>query len=129
MLFFIDCISKRRSQTNVDKPKLILTLIILSYTAICSLYIHSYLTGDNPPIFILLFTILPILNSDWQNTSPEANAVQKAIYLYRKPQLWLLIAGFALTFSIGFFAGKIQPLQAGFWGILAILLFVGQLKE
>ena len=38
---------------NVDKPKLILTLIVLSYTAICSLYIHSYLTGDNPPIFML----------------------------------------------------------------------------
>ncbi|WP_312247540.1 hypothetical protein [Streptococcus parasuis] len=55
---------------NVNKPKLILTLIVLSYTAICSLYIHSYLTGDNPPIFILLFTILPILNSDWQTTSP-----------------------------------------------------------
>lgn len=49
---------------NVDKPKFILTLIVLSYTAICSLYIHSYLTGDNPPIFILLFTMLPILNSD-----------------------------------------------------------------
>ncbi len=29
---------------NVNKPKLILTLIVLSYTAICSLYIHSYLT-------------------------------------------------------------------------------------
>lgn len=49
---------------NVDKPKFILTLIVLSYTTICSLYIHSYLTGDNPPIFILLFTMLPILNSD-----------------------------------------------------------------
>ncbi|MFM0816762.1 hypothetical protein [Streptococcus suis] len=112
-----------------DKLKLILALIVLSYTAICSLYIHSYLTGDTPPIFILLFTILPILNSDWQTTSPEANAVQKAIYLYRKPLLWFLFAGFALTFSIGFFTGKIQPLQAGFWGMLAILLFVGQLKK
>ena len=48
---------------NVNKPKLILTLIVLSYTAICSLYIHCYLTGDNPPLFILLFTILPILSS------------------------------------------------------------------
>ena len=48
---------------KVDKPKLILTLIVLFYTAICSLYIHSYLTGDNPPLFILLFTILPILSS------------------------------------------------------------------
>lgn len=38
---------------NVDKPKLILTLIVLFYTAIFSLYIHSYLTGDNPPIFII----------------------------------------------------------------------------
>ncbi|HFI0215804.1 TPA: hypothetical protein ACGOVI_000985 [Streptococcus suis] len=114
---------------NVDKPKLILTLIILFYTAIFSLYIHSYLTGDTPPIFILLFTILPILNSDWQTTSPEANAVQKAIYLYHKPLLWFLFAGFTLTFSIGFFTGKIQPLQAGFWGMLAILLFIGQLKK
>ena len=61
---------------NIDKPKLILTLFVLSYTAICGLYIHSYLTGDNPPLFILLFTILPILNSDWQTTRPEANAVQ-----------------------------------------------------
>ncbi|HFI0790396.1 TPA: hypothetical protein ACGO62_000390 [Streptococcus suis] len=114
---------------NVDKPKLILTLIVLSYTAICSLYIHSYLTGDTPPILILLFTILPILNSDWQTTRPEANAVQKAIYLYRKPLLWFLFAGFALTFSIGFFTGQIKPLLAGFWGMLAILLFVGQLKK
>ncbi|HFR3838345.1 TPA: hypothetical protein ACHWCB_001740 [Streptococcus suis] len=114
---------------NVDKPKLILTLIVLSYTTICSLYIHSYLTGDNPPIFILLFTILPILNSDRKTTSPEANAVQKAIYLYRKPLLWFLFAGFALTFSIGFFTGQIKPLLAGFWGILAILLFIGQLKK
>ncbi|WP_421444512.1 hypothetical protein [Streptococcus suis] len=69
------------------------------------------------------------MNSDWQTTRPESNAVQEAILLYRKPLLWFLIAGFALTFSNGFFAGKIQPLQAGFWGILAILLFVGQLKE
>ncbi|NQI70878.1 hypothetical protein HO594_06890 [Streptococcus suis] len=114
---------------NVDKPKLILTLIVLSYTAICSLYIHSYLTGDAPPILILLFTILPIVNSNWQTTSPESNAVQKAIYLYRKPLLWFLFAGFALTFSIGFFTGQIKPLLAGFWGILAILLFVGQLKK
>lgn len=112
-----------------DKPKLIFTLIVLSYTATCCLYIHNYLTGDTPPIFILLFTILPILNSDWQTTSPESNAVQKAIYLYRKPLLWFLFAGFTLTFSIGFFTGKIQPLQAGFWGMLAILLFVGQLKK
>ncbi|HEM5046475.1 TPA: hypothetical protein U1215_000423 [Streptococcus suis] len=114
---------------NVNKPKLILTLIVLSYTAICSLYIHSYLTGDNPPIFILPFTILPILNSDWQTTSPESNAFQKAIYLYHKPLLWFLFAGFVLTFSIEFFAGKIQPLHAGFWGMLAILLFYKQLKK
>ncbi|NQO74590.1 hypothetical protein HO952_05815 [Streptococcus suis] len=114
---------------NVDNPKFILTLIVLSYTTICSLYIHSYLTGDNPPILILLFTILPILNSDRKTTSPEANAVQKAIYLYRKPLLWFLFAGFALTFSIGFFTGQIKPLLAGFWGILAILLFIGQLKK
>ncbi|HEL2190328.1 TPA: hypothetical protein TZE01_000265 [Streptococcus suis] len=114
---------------NINKPKLILTLIVLSYTTICSLYIHSYLTGDNPPIFILLFTMLPILNSDRKTTSPEANAVQKAIYLYRKPLLWFLFAGFALTFSIGFFTGQIKPLLAGFWGILAILLFIGQLKK
>ncbi|HEM4413931.1 TPA: hypothetical protein U1Y64_001706 [Streptococcus suis] len=114
---------------NINKPKLILTLIVLSYTTICSLYIHSYLTGDNPPIFILLFTMLPILNSDWQTSSPEANAVQKAIYLYRKPLLWFLFAGFALTFSIGFFTGQIKPLLAGFWGIFALLLFIGQLKK
>lgn len=114
---------------NVNKPKLILTLIVLSYTTICSLYIHSYLTGDNPPLFILPFTILPFLNSDRQTTSPESNAVQKAICLYRKPLLWFLLAGFTLTFSIGCFTGKIQPLQAGFWGMLAIVLFVGQLKK
>ncbi|HFI0402342.1 TPA: hypothetical protein ACGOWV_000546 [Streptococcus suis] len=78
---------------------------------------------------VLLFNILPFLNSDRQTSSPEANAVQKAIYLYRKPLLWFLFAGFTLTFSIGFFTGKIQPLQAGFWGMLAILLFVGQLKK
>ncbi|HEL2055603.1 TPA: hypothetical protein TY413_000909 [Streptococcus suis] len=114
---------------NVNKPKLILTLIVLSYTTICILYIHSYLTGDNPPIFFLPFTILPILNSDWQTTSPESNAVQEAIYLYRKPLLWFLFAGFALTFSIGFFAGQIKPLLAGFWGIFALLLFTGQLKK
>ncbi|HEM6031654.1 TPA: hypothetical protein U2B52_000556 [Streptococcus suis] len=114
---------------NVNKPKLILTLIVLSYTAICSLYIHSYLTGDNPPIFSLPFTILAILNSDWQTTSPESNAIQEAIHLYRKPLLWFLIAGFALTFSFGFFAGQIKPLLAGFWGIFALLLFIGQLKK
>ncbi|HEL1788859.1 TPA: hypothetical protein TXV07_000115 [Streptococcus suis] len=114
---------------NVNKPKLILTLIVLSYTAICSLYIHSYLTGDNPPIFILLFTMLPILNSDWQTSSPEANAVQKAIYLYHKPLLWFLFAGLVLTFSIGFFTGQIKPLLAGFWGIFALLLFIEQLKK
>ncbi|TAA14197.1 hypothetical protein [Streptococcus parasuis] len=114
---------------NVDKPKLILTLIVLFYTAIFSLYIHSYLTGDNPPIFILLFTILPILNSDWQTTSPESNAVQKAINLYHKPLLWFLFAGFALMFSIELFAGKIQPLHAGFWGMSTILLFYKQLKK
>ncbi|HFI0935338.1 TPA: hypothetical protein ACGO17_000710 [Streptococcus suis] len=114
---------------NVDKPKFILTLIVLSYTAICSLYIHSYLTGDNPPIFILPFTILPILNSDWQTSSPESNAFQEAIYLYRKPLIWFLFAGFALTFPIGIFTGQIKPLLAGFWGILAILLFIGQLKK
>ncbi|TII02688.1 hypothetical protein FAJ36_10345 [Streptococcus suis] len=114
---------------DVDKPKFIFTLIVLSYTVICSLYIHSYLTGDNPSILFLLFTILPILNSDWQTTRPESNVVQKAIYLYHKPLLWFLFVGFALTFSIGFFAGKIQPLHAGFWGMLAILLFFRQLKK
>ncbi|MFI3087958.1 hypothetical protein [Streptococcus sp. 2022WUSS037] len=114
---------------NNFNTKLALSLFVLAYATICGLFIHSFLTGDTPPIFILLFTILPILNSDWQTTSPEANAVQKAIYLYRKPLLWFLFAGFALTFSIGFFTGKIQPLQAGFWGMLAILLFVGQLKK
>lgn len=114
---------------NINEPKLILTLIVLSYTAICSLYIHSYLTGDNPSIFFLLFTILPILNNDWQTTSPESNAFQKAIYLYRKPLLWFLIAGFVLTFSIGFFTGEIKPLLAGFWGIFALLLFFRQLKK
>ncbi|WP_099876553.1 hypothetical protein [Streptococcus suis] len=114
---------------NVNKPKLILTLIVLSYTAICGLYIHSYLTGDTPPIFILLFTILPILNSDWQTTSPESNVVQKAIYLYHKPLLWFLFAGLVLTFSIGFFTGQIKPLLAGFWGIFTFLLFYKQLKK
>ncbi|HFR3895582.1 TPA: hypothetical protein ACHVH4_000948 [Streptococcus suis] len=114
---------------NINKPKLILTLIVLSYTTICSLYIHSYLTGDAPPILILLFTILPFLNSERQTTSPESNAFQEAIYLYRKPLLWFLFAGFALTFSIGFFAGQIKPLLAGFWGIFALLLFIGQLKK
>ncbi|HFU4463423.1 TPA: hypothetical protein ACGO9X_000689 [Streptococcus suis] len=114
---------------NVDKPKLILTLIVFFYTAICCLYIHSYLTRDTPPIFILLFTILPILNSDWQTTRPESNVVQKATCLYRKPLLWFLSAGFVLTLSIGCFTGQIQPLHAGFWGMLAILLFVGQLKK
>lgn len=114
---------------NIDKPKLILTLFVLSYTTICSLYIHSYLTGDNPSIFILPFTILPIFNSDRQTTRPESNAVQEAIHLYRKPLLWFLIAGFALTFSIGFFAGQIKPLLAGFWGIFTLLLFIGQVKK
>ncbi|HFI0237047.1 TPA: hypothetical protein ACGO6G_000293 [Streptococcus suis] len=114
---------------NVDKPKLILTLIVLSYTAICSLYIHSYPTGDNPSIFFLLFTILPIVNSNWQTTSPESNAVQKAIYLYRKPLIWFLFAGFALTFSIGLFTGQIKPFLAGLWGSLLILLFLKQLKK
>ncbi|WP_105210003.1 hypothetical protein [Streptococcus suis] len=114
---------------NVDKPKLILALIVFFYTTICSLYIHSFLAGDNPPIVSLLFTILPFLNSDRQTSSPEANAVQKAIYLYRKPLLWFLLAGFVLTFSIGCFTGQIKPLLAGFWGMLAILLFVGQLKK
>ncbi|MGQ7389813.1 hypothetical protein ACTGWD_09395 [Streptococcus suis] len=114
---------------NVNNPKLILTLIVLFYTTICSLYIHSYLTGDNPPIFILLFTMLPILNSDWQTSSPEANAVQEAIHLYRKPLLCFLFTGLVLTFSIVFFAGKIQPLHAGFWGIFTLLLFVGQFKK
>ncbi|HHT7738059.1 hypothetical protein [Streptococcus suis] len=69
------------------------------------------------------------MNSDWQTTRPESNAVQEAILLYRKPLLWFLIAGFVLTFSIEFFAGKIQPLHAGFWGMLAILLFYKQLKK
>lgn len=114
---------------NVNNPKLILTLIVLSYTAICSLYIHSYLTRDNPPIFILPFIILPILNSNWQTSSPEANAFQEAIYLYRKPLLWFLFTGLVLTFSIGFFTGQIKPLLAGFWGIFALLLFIGQLKK
>ncbi|MGQ7661834.1 hypothetical protein ACTGXD_03225 [Streptococcus suis] len=114
---------------NNFNTKLVLSLFVLAYATICGLFIHSFLTGDAPPILILLFTILPILNSDRKNTSPEANVVQKAIYLYRKPLIWFLFAGFALTFSIGFFTGKIQPLQAGFWGMLAILLFVGQLKK
>ncbi|CYV22035.1 hypothetical protein [Streptococcus suis] len=114
---------------NVDNPKFILTLIVLSYTTICSLYIYSYLTGDNPPIFILPFTILPILNSDWYSSNPNANAVQEAIHLYRKPLLCFLFAGLVLTFSIGFFTGQIKPLLAGFWGMLAILLFFRQLKK
>ncbi len=109
---------------KVDEPKLILTLIVLFYTAICSLYIHSYLTGDNPPIFILLFTILPILNSDWQTTSPKSNAVQKLSIFIINHCSGFSSAGFVLTFSIEFFAGKIQPLHAGFWGMLAILLFL-----
>ncbi|MGQ7604655.1 hypothetical protein ACTGVP_08980 [Streptococcus suis] len=99
---------------NVNNSKLILTLFVLSYTAICGLYIHSYLTGDNPPLFILLFTILPILNSDWQTTRPESNAVQEAIHLYRKPLLCFLFAGLVLTFSIGFFTGQIKPLLLDF---------------
>ncbi|HFU4455004.1 TPA: hypothetical protein ACGPAP_000680 [Streptococcus suis] len=114
---------------NNFNTKLVLSLFVLAYATICGLFILSFLTGDTPPILILLFTILPIVNSNWQTTSPESNAVQKAICLYHKPLLWFLFAGFALTFSIGFFAGKIQPLQAGFWGMLAILLFVGQLKK
>lgn len=114
---------------NNFNTKLVLSLFVLAYATICGLFIHSFLTGDAPPILILLFTILPILNSDRKTTSPEANAVQKAIYLYRKPLLWFLFAGFALTFSIVFFAGKIQPLHAGFWGMLAILLFFRQLKK
>ncbi|HEM3576975.1 TPA: hypothetical protein U1C15_000597 [Streptococcus suis] len=114
---------------NVNKPKLILTLIVLSYTAICGLYIHSYLTGDNPPIFILPFTILPILNNDRQTTRPESNAFQKAIHLYHKPLLWFLIAGLVLTLSIGFFTGQIKPFLAGLWGSLLILLFLKQLKK
>ena len=114
---------------NNFNTKLVLSLFVLAYATICGLFIHSFLTGDAPPILILLFTILPILNSDWQTTSPESNAVQKAIYLYHKPLLWFLFAGFVLTFSIEFFAGKIQPLHAGFWGMLAILLFYKQLKR
>ncbi len=114
---------------NNFNTKLVLSLFVLAYATICGLFIHSFLTGDAPPILILLFTILPILNSDWPTTSPESNAVQKAICLYRKPLIWFLFAGFALTFSIGFFNGQIKPLLAGFWGILAILLFVGQLKK
>ncbi|HFI0631534.1 TPA: hypothetical protein ACGO4G_000062 [Streptococcus suis] len=114
---------------NNFNTKLVLSLFVLAYATICGLFIHSFLTGDAPPILILLFTILPFLNSDRQTSNPEANAVQKAIYLYRKPLLWFLFAGFALTFSIGFFTGKIQPLQAGVWGMLAILLFVGHLKK
>ncbi|HFI0138182.1 TPA: hypothetical protein ACGO4A_001683 [Streptococcus suis] len=114
---------------NNFNTKLVLSLFVLAYATICGLFIHSFLTGDAPPILILLFTILPIVNSNWQTTSPESNAVQKAIYLYRKPLIWFLFAGFALTFSIGFFTGQIKPLLAGFWGILAILLFVEQLKK
>ena len=114
---------------NNFNTKLVLSLFVLAYATICGLFIHSFLTGDAPPILILLFTILPILNSDWQTTSPESNAVQKAIYLYHKPLLWFLFAGFVLTFSIVFFAGKIQPLHAGFWGMSAILLFYKQLKK
>lgn len=114
---------------NNFNTKVVLSLFVLAYATICGLFIHSFLTGDAPPILILLFTILPIVNSNWQTTSPESNAVQKAIYLYRKPLIWFLFAGFALTFSIGFFTGQIKPFLAGFWGILAILLFVGQLKK
>ncbi|HEM5997935.1 TPA: hypothetical protein U2B30_001360 [Streptococcus suis] len=114
---------------NNFNTKLVLSLFVLAYATICGLFIHSFLTGDAPPILILLFTILPILNSNWQTSSPESNAFQEAIYLYRKPLLWFLFAGLVLTFSIGFFTGQIKPLLAGFWGILAILLFVGQLKK
>ncbi|HFU4222712.1 TPA: hypothetical protein ACGO80_001577 [Streptococcus suis] len=114
---------------NNFNTKLVLSLFVLAYATICGLFIHSFLTGDNPPLFILLFTILPILNSDWQTTRPESNAVQKAIHLYRKPLLCFLFAGLVLTFSIGFFTGQIKPLLAGFWGILALLLFVGQVKK
>lgn len=114
---------------NNFNTKLVLSLFVLAYATICGLFIHSFLTGDAPPILILLFTILPILNSDRKNTSPEANVVQKAINLYHKPLLWFLFAGFALTFSIGFFTGQIKPLLAGFWGMIAILLFYNQLKK
>ena len=48
---------------------------------------------------------------------------------HHQPLLWFLFAGFVLTFSIVFFAGKIQPLHAGFWGMSAILLFYKQLKK
>ncbi|HFU4109485.1 TPA: hypothetical protein ACGO7N_000565 [Streptococcus suis] len=114
---------------NNFNTKLVLSLFVLAYATICGLFIHSFLTGDAPPILILLFTILPIVNSNWQTTSPESNAFQKAIYLYRKPLLWFLFAGLVLTFSIGFFTGQIKPLLAGFWGMLAILLFFRQLKK
>ncbi|WP_238141339.1 hypothetical protein [Streptococcus suis] len=79
---------------NNFNTKLVLSLFVLAYATICGLFIHSFLTGDAPPILILLFTILPIVNSNWQTTSPESNAVQRAIYLYRKPLLWFIIAGF-----------------------------------
>lgn len=114
---------------NNFNTKLVLSLFVLAYATICGLFIHSFLTGDASPILILLFTILPIVNSNWQTTSPESNAVQKAIYLYRKPLLWFLLAGFALTFSIGLFTGQIKPFLAGLWGSLLILLFLKQLKK
>lgn len=114
---------------NNFNTKLVLSLFVLAYATICGLFIHSFLTGDAPPILILLFTILPILNSDWQTTSPESNAVQKAICLYRKPLLWFLLAGFVLTLSIGCFTGQIKPFLAGLWGSLLILLFLKQLKK
>ncbi|HFI0467036.1 TPA: hypothetical protein ACGOYW_000418 [Streptococcus suis] len=114
---------------NNFNTKLVLSLFVLAYATICGLFIHSFLTGDAPPILILLFTILPIVNSNWQTTSPESNAVQKAIYLYRKPLIWFLFAGFALTLSIGYFTGQIKPFLAGLWGSLLILLFLKQLKK
>ncbi|AGL48476.1 hypothetical protein TL13_1551 [Streptococcus suis TL13] len=40
------------------------------------------------------------MNSDWYSSNPNANAVQEAIHLYRKPLLCFLFAGLVLTFSI-----------------------------
>ncbi len=62
---------------NNFNTKLVLSLFVLAYATICGLFIHSFLTGDAPPILILLFTILPIVNSNWQTTRPESNVVQK----------------------------------------------------
>ncbi|MCO8174651.1 hypothetical protein QE521_00325 [Streptococcus suis] len=40
---------------NNFNTKLVLSLFVLAYATICGLFIHSFLTGDAPPILILLF--------------------------------------------------------------------------